>query len=78
MGCRCRAAPRRHATLAYDAFLQTSQRKAINEIMRRYALKEDGPKRARQNSALSRVTLIRGARGLYRQIHCQKYRRLRA
>ncbi len=44
-------------------FCKLSQRKAINEIMRRYALKEDGhEKRARQNSALSRVTLIRGAR----------------
>lgn len=43
-------------------FCKPGQRKAINEIMRRYALKEDGHERARQNSALSPVTLIRVAR----------------
>ena len=43
-------------------FCKPGQRKAINEIMRRYALKEDGHERVRQNSALSHVILIRAAR----------------
>ncbi len=42
--CR-RATPRRNAALAYDAFCNPRQRNQIIEIMRRYALKEDGDER---------------------------------
>ncbi len=58
-------------------FCQRKQRQDVIDIMRRYALKEDGDERGAAKNRFEAMAHEQGRRGgVYRKIHRQEYRRL--